>query len=66
MNLKAEISLFFGRALPIICPFLTERMAVTSASELANGEGEAVNDIITAKWYRKGMDQFLPKQFRYL
>ena len=48
MDLEAEISLFFGRTFPIICPVYTERTAITRTPKLADRERKAVNHKMTA------------------
>ena len=50
MDLEAEIGLFLGRALSVICPVLTERTAVAGTPELTDGKRKAVNHKITAGW----------------
>ncbi len=63
MNLKAEISLFFRRAFPIIGSICTGGAAVTRPSKLTDRKWETINDKIAAVWDRKHLTDVLTEQF---
>ena len=66
MNLETKIRFLFGRTPSIIRAFRAERTAVTCTPEFADRKGKAVDDKITADWYRKGLQQLLAEQLCYL